>query len=91
MMGDLKLNDAPAVKVVSFDMNGTITGGRFTDLVWSEGIPRLYSLRKKIPLEQAKKCVFEEYAKLGEGRRGNGMTSSTGSNYLIWERTGAGC
>ena len=69
MIGDLKLNDVPAVKVVSFDMDGTLTGGRFTDLVWSEGIPRLYSLRKKIPLEQAKKCVFEEYAKLGEGRR----------------------
>jgi hypothetical protein len=45
MIGDLKLNDVPAVKVVSFDMNGTITGGRFTELVWSEGIPSVLSAK----------------------------------------------
>jgi len=57
------------LKVVSFDMNGTLTQDRFTELIWGEGVPRLYSLTKKIPLEKAKEYVFREYEKIGEEKK----------------------
>ena len=58
----------PSVKVISFDMNGTLTQNEFIELVWGEGVPRLYSVTKDLPLEEAKKYVFSEYDKVGEGR-----------------------
>ena len=63
-MGQLK----SSLKIVSFDMNGTLTEDRFIELIWGEGVPRLYSKTKNIPFEQAKEYVFQEYEKIGEGR-----------------------
>jgi 2-haloalkanoic acid dehalogenase type II len=57
-----------AVSTVSFDMNGTITQGRFVDLVWGEGLPALYARRREVSLDKAKEFVFAEYAKVGEQR-----------------------
>ena len=57
-----------SLKVVSFDMNGTLTEDRFIELVWWKGIPQLYSKAKNIPFEQAKEYVLQEYQKIGEGR-----------------------
>jgi GMP/IMP 5'-nucleotidase len=56
------------LKIISFDMNGTLTQDRFIELVWLEGIPKLYSRAKEIPYEKAKEYVFSEYKKVGEGR-----------------------
>ncbi len=55
-----------AISTISFDMNGTLTQGRFVDLVWGEGIPTLYAQSRRISLEKAKEFVFREYAKVGE-------------------------
>lgn len=66
--GGLKLKSASSIKIVSFDMDGTLTGGKFTELVWGEGVPRRYASAKGLPLEEARECVFREYAVLGEGR-----------------------
>jgi HAD superfamily hydrolase (TIGR01549 family) len=55
-------------RVISFDMNGTLTQDRFAQLVWGEGVPGLYSLTRKMPLEEAKERVFKEYEKVGEER-----------------------
>jgi len=49
-------------------MDGTLTGGRFTELVWGEGIPALYALAKGLSLEQAREQVFNQYAAVGDGR-----------------------
>lgn len=49
-------------------MNGTLTQDRFTELIWGEGVPRLYSQEKKIPFEKAKEYVLGEYEKVGEER-----------------------
>lgn len=49
-------------------MNGTLTEDRFIELVWKDGIPRLYSQMRNIPFEQAREYVFQEYDKIGEGR-----------------------
>ena len=63
-----EVGDAMAIGTISFDMNGTITQGRFVELVWGEGIPTLYAQRRGISLEKAKEFVFQEYAKVGEQR-----------------------
>ena len=57
-----------SVSTVSFDMNGTITQGRFVDLVWGEGVPSLYARSRGISLNEAKELVFHEYAAVGEQR-----------------------
>ena len=57
-----------SVSTVSFDMNGTITQGRFVDLVWGEGVPSLYARSRGISLNEAKELVFHEYAEVGEQR-----------------------
>ena len=57
-----------SITTISFDMNGTITQGRFVDLVWGEGVPSLYAQSRGIPLDKAKETVFREYAKVGEQR-----------------------
>ncbi|MDM7999936.1 MAG: HAD family hydrolase [Dehalococcoidia bacterium] len=55
-----------SISTVSFDMNGTITQGRFVDLVWGEGVPSLYARSRGLPLDKAKEIVFQEYAEVGE-------------------------
>jgi HAD superfamily hydrolase (TIGR01493 family) len=57
-----------SISTISFDMNGTITQGRFVDLVWGEGVPTLYARSRGISLEEAKEFVLGEYAKVGEQR-----------------------
>jgi GMP/IMP 5'-nucleotidase len=57
-----------SINTISFDMNGTITQGRFVDLVWGEGIPMLYAQSRGMPLEKAREFVFREYAAVGEQR-----------------------
>jgi putative hydrolase of the HAD superfamily len=56
------------IKVISFDLDGTLTDIRFVDSVWLEGIPRLYSVKNGISFDEAKKNVKREYDKMGRGR-----------------------
>lgn len=53
-------------KVVSFDLDGTLIEACFADSVWLEGIPRLYSAKNGVSLEDAKRTVKEEYEKVGK-------------------------
>jgi len=53
-------------KVVSFDLDGTLTDHSFVDSVWLEGIPQLYSVKKKVTFDDAKIAVKKEYDKIGE-------------------------
>lgn len=55
-------------KVVSFDVEGTLTTRRFSQLIWEEAIPKLYSEKTGISLEEAKARVMREYAKVSDGR-----------------------
>ncbi len=55
-----------SIRTVSFDMNGTITQGRFVDLVWHEGLPALYARSRGMPLETAREIVSREYDEVGE-------------------------
>ena len=55
-------------RIISFDMNGTLTQDKFIELVWGQGVPGLYSRAKNISFEQAQQYVFQEYRKIGEER-----------------------
>lgn len=54
------------ITTISFDMNGTITQGRFVELVWHEGLPALFASSRGMPLEAAREIVRREYDIVGE-------------------------
>jgi FMN phosphatase YigB (HAD superfamily) len=56
------------IRVVSFDMDGTITDLSFVNSVWLEGIPRLYAIKNGISFEDAVTFVKREYKKVGRKR-----------------------
>ena len=56
------------IKVISFDLDGTLIDYRFVDSVWFEGIPKLYSVEKRVSFDDARKAVKREYDKVGKER-----------------------
>ena len=56
------------IKVISFDLDGTLINFRFVDSVWFEGIPRLCSVKKRVSFDDAVKAVKREYDKVGKER-----------------------
>jgi len=58
----------PRVKVISFDLDGTLIDYGFVDSVWFEGVPRLYSVKKGVSFDDARKAVKREYDKVGKER-----------------------
>ena len=56
------------IKVISFDLDGTLFDNRFVDSVWLEEIPRLYSVEKRVSVDVARKAVKREYDKVGMDR-----------------------
>ena len=55
------------LKIISFDMDGTLVDAEFTDWVWGHGIPALYAKKVGVSFEEAKTFVTHEYRKVGEG------------------------
>jgi len=58
----------PRVKVISFDLDGTLIDYSFVDSVWFEGVPQLYSVEKRVSFDDAKEAVKREYDKVGKER-----------------------
>jgi FMN phosphatase YigB (HAD superfamily) len=56
------------VKVISFDLDGTLFDNMFVDSVWLEEIPRLYSVEKGVSVDDARKIVKREYDGVGKER-----------------------
>ena len=52
-------------RVISFDMDGTLTDLSFVDSVWLQGIPNLFAKENQISLEEAQKRVKSEYDRVG--------------------------
>jgi len=52
-------------KIISFDLDGTITDSSFANSVWLEKIPKLYAQKNNISINKAKKTVFENYKEIG--------------------------
>jgi len=55
-----------SLKIISFDVDGTLVDLEYNDLIWFKEIPELVAKKKKISFEKSLKYVHEEYAKLGE-------------------------
>jgi len=54
------------LKIISFDVDGTLVDSGYNDLIWFKEIPELVAKKKKINFEQSVKYVTDEYTKLGE-------------------------
>jgi FMN phosphatase YigB (HAD superfamily) len=55
-------------ELVSFDAEGTLVTPDFSEAIWHEAIPVLYAQKKGIDLAQAKRCIAEEYDRVGDQR-----------------------
>jgi FMN phosphatase YigB (HAD superfamily) len=53
------------VRVLSFDVCGTLVDCTFADYVWKEGVPLLYAEKQGISFESAKQKVMKEYNRVG--------------------------
>jgi HAD superfamily hydrolase (TIGR01549 family) len=67
-MGWIWCRRVGSVKVVSFDLDGTVTDISFVDSVWLECVPRLYAAKNGLLFEDAKSFVTCEYGKVGRER-----------------------
>lgn len=56
------------VKIISFDVEGTLVTTDFSYAIWFEAIPQKYCQKHGMPFEQAKKAVMKEYEKVGDQR-----------------------
>ena len=56
------------LKVVSFDLDGTLVDYSFVNAIWFKGVPMLLSRARGISFDEALKLVNEEYDKVGPSR-----------------------
>jgi putative hydrolase of the HAD superfamily len=56
------------IRVVSFDMEGTLVDHSYSKQIWEVDIPALYAEAHGLPLEEARRRVLSEYAEVGEGQ-----------------------
>ena len=56
------------IRVVSLDMEGTMVDHSYSKQIWEGDIPALYAEAHGLPLEEARRKVFAEYAEVGEGQ-----------------------
>jgi HAD superfamily hydrolase (TIGR01549 family) len=56
------------VKIVSFDVEGTLVTPDFSYAVWFEAIPQRYAEKNGLDIERARKAVEQEYGKVGDQR-----------------------
>jgi len=56
------------VELISFDAEGTLVTPDFSETIWHEAIPALYAQKQGLNFAQAKKCIVEEYGRVGDQR-----------------------
>ncbi|NOZ94345.1 MAG: HAD family hydrolase [Acidobacteria bacterium] len=54
------------IKVISFDVDGTLVDASFADLVWREGMPRLLAAKEGITFQEAREILDRRYDDIGE-------------------------
>jgi 5'-nucleotidase len=63
------VNNLPEIKIISFDVEGTLASPDFSTAVWYEGIPTLYARQYNLSFAEALAEVKKAYAEVGDGRR----------------------
>ena len=58
-------NVSSMLKVVSFDVVGTLVDFGYEDYVWKEVIPQFYARKRGVNFEEAKDYVLKEYDRIG--------------------------
>ena len=53
------------LKLISFDVGGTLVDHNFTELVWNTGIPKLYAEKTGVDIEDARGRIAAEYEAVG--------------------------
>jgi len=53
------------LRLISFDVGGTLVDHSFIDSVWNVEIPKLYAARRGVSFKEAKEQVAKEYAVVG--------------------------
>jgi len=56
------------IRIVSFDLDGTLVDYGFVDAIWFDGVPRLFAAKEEIPVNAARELVRKEYDKVGMER-----------------------
>ncbi|MBI4017015.1 MAG: HAD family hydrolase [Candidatus Aenigmarchaeota archaeon] len=64
------------IKVISFDLDDTLSDSQFDELIWRTEIPKAYAKEKGMPFEQAHKEVTAEYKNLWGKAAGNWRDAS---------------
>jgi putative hydrolase of the HAD superfamily len=64
------------IKVISFDLDDTLSDSQFDELIWRTEIPKAYAKEKGMPFEQAYKEVTTEYKNLWGKAAGNWRDAS---------------
>ena len=54
------------VKVLSFDLDGTLVTDDFSQIIWHQGVPELYAESHGRNLDEVKSFIFKEYNKVGD-------------------------
>jgi len=62
------MRELGGVRIISFDVEGTLVTPAFSKVVWHEEIPRLYARRWNLPFERAKEEVERAYDEIGDKR-----------------------
>lgn len=60
--------EAMRFKIISFDVEGTLVTRGFSEVIWEEAVPRLFSEKAGISVSEAKAYVMKEYGEVGEER-----------------------
>lgn len=56
------------IKIISFDVEGTLVSHEFSEVLWNEAIPLCYAKKYNIDTDQARKITRGEFEKIGYQR-----------------------
>lgn len=56
------------MKIISFDLDGTLVHPEYSDIVWRSAIPELVAKKRSVDIEEAKDFVYSQYDLIGDER-----------------------
>lgn len=54
------------MRIISFDLDGTLVTDEFSQIVWHHGMPELYAAQYNCGLDRARELMIGEYNKIGD-------------------------